>query len=483
MKSYRNHHRCIEIVILLIAISLMPMHDDHPAWGDKIRETGIIIAERVDVQSEPGKHGFLQKRLKKGTRVKIIKHWQGWLQILHGGEVGFIREDPQLVRIVQEKPPKAREKIKAQPQSIAKQVDALKQQAQEIDRKIETGKAKLDTYTQKEIDAINRLNNLDYRLHKSRKRLAAKKSEIAKLEKSIAATTASSDELKKQIKTNEHFMAQRLVALYKLQQIGQIHILASADSVNDLVQRKHALERILAHDEALRKNLEEDRQEFNSLLAQLTHQKAKIDKLAKKYEQQLKRMSVDQSKRKKILAQIREQKAMELAAIETLKNSARELDDKIRSIGQQPAASSGSKNREEKPIAAFKGLLKMPVKGRITFLFGPYKNPKFNVTNFRSGIGIKVKKGEPVRAVFKGTVVFSSWFKGYGNMVIIDHGNNYHTVYAHLEEVFKTTGDLVKTGEVIATVGDTGLNSEMTLHFEIRHHGKPQNPLHWLKRG
>ena len=125
----------------------------------------------------------------------------------------------------------------------------------------------------------------------------------------------------------------------------------------------------------------------------------------------------------------------------------------------------------------------MPVKGKITFLFGPYKNPKFNVTNFRSGIGIKVKKGEPVRAVFKGTVVFSSWFKGYGNMVIIDHGNNYHTVYAHLEEVFKTTGDLVKTGEVIATVGDTGLNSEMTLHFEIRHHGKPQNPLHWFKQG
>ena len=68
-------------------------------------------------------------------------------------------------------------------------------------------------------------------------------------------------------------------------------------------------------------------------------------------------------------------------------------------------------------------------------------------------------------------------------LVIIDHGNNYHTVYAHLEEVFKTTGDLVKTGEVIATVGDTGLISGVTLHFEIRHHGKPLDPLHWLKHG
>ena len=461
MKPDRKHHKRAGIAIWFIAISFISLSHDHPAWGDKNREIGIIIAERVDVQSEPGKHGFLQKRLKKGARVEIIKHLQGWLQILHGGEVGFMREDTRLVKIIQERPGEARKEIKAKPQPTEKQIDALKQQAREIDRKIETGKTKLLTYTQKEIDAINRLDDLDYKLHKSRRQLAAKKSEITKLEKAIAETTASSAELKKQIQTNEHFMAQRLVALYKLNQIGQIHILASADSFNELVQRKKALERILAYDEALRKILEEDRHKFNTLLSQLNDQKTEIDRLAKKYEQQLKRISVDQSKRKKILAQIRNQKAMELAAIESLKNSAKELDNKIRSIRKQPVTPSNSENRAEKPIAAFKGLLKMPVKGKITFLFGPYKNPKFNVTNFRSGIGIRVKKGEPVRAVFRGTVVFSSWFKGYGNMIIIDHGTNYHTVYAHLEEVFKTTGDLVEAGEVIATVGDTGLISDI----------------------
>ncbi len=483
MNPDRNHHKRTGIALFLIAISFISLRYDHPVWGAPKREIGIIIAERVDVQSEPGKHGFLQKRLKKGTRVKIIQRLQGWLQILHGGEIGFIAADTRLVKIIQEQPDKAQEKIKEKPQTSEKQIDVLKQQAQEIDRKIETGKAKLQTYTQEEIEAINRLNDLDYKLHKSRKRLAAKKSEITELEEAIAATTASSTELKKQIQTNEHFMAQRLVVLYKLHQIGQIHILASADSVNDLVQRKKALERLLAYDEALRKNLEEDRHKFNTLLSRLSHQKMEMDKLAKKYEQQLKRISVDQSKRKKILDQIRDQKAMELAAIESLKRSARQLDNKIRSMGKQTVTSSDSEDRAEKQIAAFKGLLNMPVKGRIAFLFGPYKNPKFNVTNFRSGIGIRVKKGEPVRAVFKGTVVFSNWFKGYGNMIIIDHGTNYHTVYAHLEEIFKTTGDSVETGEVIATVGDTGLISEITLHFEIRHHGKPLDPLQWLKRG
>jgi septal ring factor EnvC (AmiA/AmiB activator) len=405
------------------------------------------------------------------------------LQILHAGEVGFIREDARLVEIIRERPAKTPEAREEESQTTDRQIDTLKQQAREIDRKIESGKAKLETYTQKEIDTINRLNALNFELHKSRKRLAAIKTEIMELEKTIAVNEAASTELKKQIQTNENFMAHRLVALYKLNQIGQFNILATADNINELIERKRALERILAYDEAIRKKLEKDRHELKANLTQLTRQKTEIGRLAQKYERQLKRVSADQSKRKKILVQIRNQKSMELAAIETLKKYAHELDREIRSMRKKTVSSSDSRNLAEKPIDAFKGLLKMPVKGRITFLFGPYKNPKFNVTNFRSGIGIKVKEGEPVRAVFKGTVVFASWFKGYGNMIIIDHGTNYHTVYAHLEELFKTTGDLVETEEVIATVGDTGLISEITLHFEIRHHGKPLDPMHWLKHG
>ena len=68
-------------------------------------------------------------------------------------------------------------------------------------------------------------------------------------------------------------------------------------------------------------------------------------------------------------------------------------------------------------------------------------------------------------------------------MIIIDHGTNYYTVYAHLEETFKSKGDLVETGEVIATAGDTGSMTGSKLYFEVRHHGKPVNPLLWLKKG
>ena len=78
---------------------------------------------------------------------------------------------------------------------------------------------------------------------------------------------------------------------------------------------------------------------------------------------------------------------------------------------------------------------------------------------------------------------FAEWLKGYGNLMIINHGENYYSLYAHVEEVFKKTGEKVQTGEVIATAGDTGSIKGLCLHFELRHHGKPINPLKWLKKG
>jgi septal ring factor EnvC (AmiA/AmiB activator) len=77
-------------------------------------------------------------------------------------------------------------------------------------------------------------------------------------------------------------------------------------------------------------------------------------------------------------------------------------------------------------------------------------------------------------------VIYADWFRGYGNLMIIDHGNDFCTIYAHAEEIFKSEGDSVDTDEVIGTVGDTGSLAGTKLYFEIRHKGKPIDPLAWL---
>ena len=79
--------------------------------------------------------------------------------------------------------------------------------------------------------------------------------------------------------------------------------------------------------------------------------------------------------------------------------------------------------------------------------------------------------------------MFAQWLKGYGNLMIINHGNNYYTLYAHVEEMYKKKGEQVDIGEIIGTAGDTGSIKGPCLHFEVRHHGKPVDPLKWLKKG
>jgi septal ring factor EnvC (AmiA/AmiB activator) len=204
---------------------------------------------------------------------------------------------------------------------------------------------------------------------------------------------------------------------------------------------------------------------------------------AAEYQKQTGLMSQERSTRTRLLEDIRKQRALELAAIDALTQAAGELEHKIKFLATEKTEVGPDKNASQFSFSAHKGLLIMPVNGKIINLFGPYKNPKYNINNFRSGIDIKAEHGEPIRSVFKGKVIYSNWFKGYGNMIIIDHGNSYYTVYAHMEETFKSKGDPVDAGEVIATVGDTGSMTGAKLYFEVRHHGKPVNPLKWLKKG
>ncbi|MDM8517917.1 peptidoglycan DD-metalloendopeptidase family protein [Desulfobacterales bacterium HSG16] len=147
------------------------------------------------------------------------------------------------------------------------------------------------------------------------------------------------------------------------------------------------------------------------------------------------------------------------------------------------AKTDAVKKKGVRSFMSFKGLLNLPVKGKIISYFGQYKNAEFNVMNFQSGIDIRADQGLPVRSVAPGTVLYSDWFKGYGNMVIIDHGDSYYTLYAHGAEVFTIKGQAVGKDEVIATVGDSGSMKGPGLHFEVRHHGKPVDPMKWLKKG
>jgi len=374
----------------------------------------------------------------------------------------------------------------AQPESgIDRQtrIEEYKTRRSNIRREIEESRQEVEAITRNEADVLKRLNQVELAFNKSKRRVALLSKEIEALDREISAASQRSEELRRRIRANEAYVAKRLVAMYKMNWLGTIDLLASADSMQEFIQRKAALQYILAYDEKIRAEMVKNKAELERVLAHLEEHKLQKSERAVAYEKQIRQMSEERSMRQKLLGDIRDQKALELAAINALTRAADELDGKINALREEIRSEDQDEIASQSTFSAHKGLLIMPVNGTIVSSFGPYKNQKYNITNFRSGIDIKAEKGEPIRSVFKGKVLYSDWFKGYGNMIIIDHSHNYYTVYAHLEETFKSKGDEVEAGEVIATVGDTGSLEGAGLYFEVRHHGKPVDPLLWLKKG
>jgi septal ring factor EnvC (AmiA/AmiB activator) len=127
-------------------------------------------------------------------------------------------------------------------------------------------------------------------------------------------------------------------------------------------------------------------------------------------------------------------------------------------------------------FSALRGQLRLPVRGELTAKFGSKRGdgPAWK------GLFIRAPEGAEVKAVAGGRVVFAEWLRGFGNLVIVDHGGQYMTIYGNNQAVLKRPGDAVKTGDVIASTGNSGGNEQSGLYFEIRHQGRAFDPLTWI---
>lgn len=433
---------------------------------------GIIKVGNLNMRQGPFLSAPRLKLLQKGNKVLILKQAQGWLKIDYQGLQGYIKDNQRFVQII------AGEISRGDTNEIKR----LKDQTQELDQEIQRFESELKASTQKETAILNTLNRFDLTLNQARQKIAAAKSEKKALEQKIVQSSKRSETLNKDIEIREIQASKRLVALYKLNLLGKITLLASAESMYELLRRKNAIERILAQDERMLDRLNADKARLARILRSLNDHKAAKLKLESDLKRQIKEISLERAKRNKILKIIRNQTALEKAAIGALTQAAQDLNQTIRYLTQKEAAQTRLQE-PPKPFVDFKGLLRMPVNGKIVSRFGRYVDPKYKIVNFQRGIDIKADQSDPVHAVYSGRIIFAGWFKGYGNMIIIDHGHNYYTVYAHTDELFKQKGDRVETDEVIATVGESGSMIGSKLHFEVRHHGNPINPLIWIKKG
>ncbi len=136
----------------------------------------------------------------------------------------------------------------------------------------------------------------------------------------------------------------------------------------------------------------------------------------------------------------------------------------------------------ETDFAELKGSYAMPVEGVVVSFFGLEKDSRFATVTSNKGIEVEARFRDSIKVVYNGQVVFASWMKGYGNLLVVDHGGGYHSVYAHLDEFTCALNDQLKTSDIVGRVGRGVLSDVASLYFEIRKGGIPEDPLTWVSQ-
>jgi septal ring factor EnvC (AmiA/AmiB activator) len=441
------------------------------------QEIGTVQVSDLRLRSGPGKAYRIIARLDKETTISIIGRVKGWLKVDYQQQIGYIIDSADFVKVTRLSATVATGEKKT--------IKSAAVSADTIERRLEAATSEIADITRREHRVLETFNEAEVALNRVRLQVREIRLELAALNRRVQEIQQQSAHLEREIASGAAYAAKRLVALYKLNWLGRVQLLATAESFFDFINRKASLERILGQDKALLDKLNDDQIALEALLTRLNASKAEKRSLELSLKERADQLNLRQEERKDRLAAIRSEKALELAALKSLQEAARQLDATLQVLG--PASAPGTPQTAvegaERPFSEYKGLLSWPVKGKIVSFFGPYRDRKYAVTSFQSGINIRAERGEPIRAVSQGHTIYASWFKGFGNMMILDHGNHYYTVYAHLEEVFKVKGDRVDKDEVIATVGDSGSLTGPALHFEVRYHGKPVDPLEWIRKG
>ncbi len=429
----------------------------------KVLYKGRINAFKLNIRRAPSQNSDVVVVAEKGEQVDVIGSnggAGGWLAVIYKDKKGYIRNRSRYVTLNSDLSGEKTKKII------------------EIKKKIQAQKKLVQTFSQKEREIIEGLNEIDYTLNRAHLKAAGLSSEISALEEKILQLNRDKAGLSRTIEENHQYVGKRLKALYKMNMIGRLDVAGMPTSVFDFFLQQNSMKRVIQADLRTIEKQNADYKSFGEIETALQKQIQSKTKLEAELNDQIRINKKETFRRELILKDIRQKKRLSMAAVEALKDAQIKLDYQITNL---QASESGLE--QDSSFPRYKGLLKIPVQGEIISRFGPTKTGDDKAFTFQKGIDIKVERGEPVKSVFKGEVKFAQWLKGYGNLLIIDHGDNYYTLYAHVEEFFKHKGETVETGEVIATAGDTGSIKGMCLHFELRHHGKPVNPLKWLRKG
>lgn len=325
----------------------------------------------------------------------------------------------------------------------------------------------------KEKGILRQIERLEKDMALNRESLKGLSSEIKKVSREIQGGQRRIQQLNRSSSTVKECLKKRLVAFYKFGRLGYARLLATSDNIQEFQRTIRYMKVIMDQDRQILDMLGRQKRQVERELEVLMENKAKIKVLEKAKDRRMALLEKDIEKKVFLLMKVHREKEFYTTAVKELKEASKALSETMIHLEAEEEGGQSGKGFFE-----MKGKLPLPLKGEILVDLKQFRSNPFI---HRKGIYIKGPPGEKVRSIFPGKVDYSGWFKGYGQLVIINHGSHYFSLFAHLDERVKEKGEMVSGGEEVGLVGDFGWQGGTGLYFEIRKGGDHLDPKKWLK--
>jgi septal ring factor EnvC (AmiA/AmiB activator) len=348
------------------------------------------------------------------------------------------------------------DRVRGEIAKLKTRLDDLRRQAQSAQQELEAVDLELDIRSHELALAIETQAKVD--------------DERRAIEEQIATITP-------RITQQKTFLAKRLNALYRVGGLSYLRMLLAIDRRSDPLEAMSMLSFLVTRDAHAVTRFQSTRTQLAVRSAELADRRKRIEELRRVVEDRRRAVAVGHAQKQRVLASLQREESGSQKQLAELEEKAKRLERLMTFLSKQQTNAVGVTT----DVRGFQGALAWPVEGKVLERFGRQRNAKFNTFTTNNGVKIGAAPGLPVRAVFQGTVLFSQWFKGYGNLIVLDHGHRVFSLYGNLKSPGVAAGDRVAAGQTIAGVGESEEAPPGLLYFEIRQDNRPEDPQQWLR--
>jgi septal ring factor EnvC (AmiA/AmiB activator) len=365
------------------------------------------------------------------------------------------------------------------PAAKSQSVSDFEQRLTRINGQIRDLKARLESEARKESSVLTSLARINLNKSIVERELAARNVELERGRDDLAVIQTNIRTIRAGIDNERESIERTLVTLYKFGRVDFFQVLLQARDIETYASESKHLSLLARGQNEVVTGYVASLDELRRAESALESKQADLAEMARAANLKRRELETEARKNATMVEEIRKNRATYQQTLKELSESAEELQRLMAKIVSQewvlPAAWV--------PLYERRGQLPWPLEGRVITAFGFERHPDFNTVVMNKGIEIAPGKDKSlILAINAGKVVYADYFQGYGNLLIVDHGMTYYSLYGHCAEFLAAVGDMVRAGQPVAVVGDSGSLKGECLYFEIRYKTKALDPLQWLKR-